>query len=204
MDSVSTVELEDLIVRARGGCDESIGDLLELYRRYLSLIARLHLDGGPIRAKCSPSDVVQETFLQANRGFANFAGRSEGELVAWLRKILASQVAMQIRHFGTQGRDVNLESQLHVEMEGSTIILSGIVDRGKSPSQHAVRRERAVILADALSHLPDDYREVIVLRYLRGKTFPKVAKQTDRSVDRVKAIWQRAVGKLRELLGDEI
>jgi len=204
LDSVSTNELEDLIRRARDGCGDSLGRILELYRRYLSLIARLQLDGGPIQAKCSPSDIVQETFLQANRCFGDFAGRSEGELIAWLRKILVSQMAMQIRHYGTQRRDINLERQLHVEMEGSTIMLSGLAANGKSPSQSAVRRERAVILADALAHLPGDYREVIVLRHLRGNSFPDVARQMDRSVDSVKGIWQRAVKQLRELLGDEI
>ena len=204
LDSISTTQLEDLIKRARSGCADSLGRLLELYRRYLGLMARLQLDAGPIRAKCSPSDIVQETFLQANRAFENFAGNTEGELVAWLRRILASQVAMQIRRYATRGRDVNLEQQLHAQMEGSTVMLSGIMDRGKSPSQSAVRREQAVVLADALAHLPEDYREVIVLRHLRGQTFPEVAKEMGRSIDSVKGIWQRAIKQLRDLLADEI
>ncbi len=83
-------------------------------------------------------------------------------------------------------------------------MLSGMIDRGKSPSQSAVRRERAVILADALAHLPDDYRDVLVLRHLRGQTFPEVARQMDRSLDSVKGLWQRAVKQLREQLGDEV
>jgi len=203
LDSATTSELNRLIDRARGGCGESLGRLLENYRQYLTLVARLQLDG-PVAAKCSPSDVVQETFLQAGRGFADFAGRSEGELVAWLRKILASQLAMQIRHFTAQCRDVNLEQQLHADIEGSTIVLSGLIAGGKSPGESAERRERAVILADALAQLPEDYRAVIVLRHLRGKTFPEVAAEMDRSVDSVKAVWQRAVKRLRELLGDEI
>ena len=204
MDSVSNSDVEVLICCARGGCADSLGRLLELYRRYLSLVAQLQLSDGMIQAKLSPSDVVQETFMYANQAFPNFAGCSEGELIAWLRSILASQLAMQQRHFRTQRRNVNLERQLEFELEGSSTMLSGMIDRGKSPSQSAVRRERAVILADALAHLPDDYRDVLVLRHLRGQTFPEVARQMDRSLDSVKGLWQRAVKQLREQLGDEV
>ena len=83
-------------------------------------------------------------------------------------------------------------------------MLSGLAANRKSPSQSEVRRERAVILADALAHLPVDYREVIVLRNLRGQTFPEVAVEMNRSIDSVKGIWQRTVKQLKELLGDEV
>jgi RNA polymerase sigma-70 factor (ECF subfamily) len=203
LESLSSSEIDDLIHRARSGCVDSLGQLMSLYRRYLNLIARLQLESTSLQAKCSPSDVVQETFLQANRAFADFAGQSEGELIAWLRSILTSQVATQVRHFGTQGRDVYLERQLEYECEGLTL-MSGIVDRIKSPSQSAIRRERAVILADALAHLPDDYREVLVLRHLRGQSFPEVARRMERSLDSVKGIWQRAIKRLRDQLENEI
>jgi len=84
------------------------------------------------------------------------------------------------------------------------LVLSGLIAGGKSPGESAERRERAVILADALAHLPEHYREVIVLRHLRGKSFPEVAAEMDRSIGSVMAIWQRAVKRLHELLGDEI
>ena len=63
------------------------------------------------------------------------------------------------------------------------------LDRGPaapsaSPSQQAVRRERAVLLADALAGLPDDYREAIVLRHVEGLPFPEVAARMGRSVER--------------------
>lgn len=203
MVRLSVEELQDILRRARGGCSESLGKLLESYRSYLALIARLQL-GQQLQAKCSPSDIVQETFLQAGRDFGRFEGKGEGELVTWLRKILASQLATQVRHFGTQRRNIQLERQLFVELNQSSVLLCEVfANRVKSPSQSAIRREQAVIFADALSQLSAEYREVIVLRHLQRLKFPEIAQRMDRSVDGVRAIWQRALRKLRVLLGDE-
>jgi RNA polymerase sigma-70 factor (ECF subfamily) len=71
-----------------------------------------------------------------------------------------------------------------------------------SPSQQAARREQAVLLAEALGRLPDDYREVLILRHLEGLSFPELARRLDRSLDSVKNLWTRALARLRDLLGD--
>ena len=77
----------------------------------------------------------------------------------------------------------------------------GLVARTDSPSQQASRREQAVLLADALGKLTDDYREAIVLRHLEGLSFPEVARRMGRSEDSVKKLWARALAKLRRILG---
>ena len=71
-----------------------------------------------------------------------------------------------------------------------------------SPSQQAVRREQAVLLADALQELPEDYREVIILRQLEGLSFPDVARRMGRTEDSVKNVWLRALARLRRMLED--
>ena len=60
--------------------------------------------------------------------------------------------------------------------------------------------EAAVILADAMAELPEDYRQVVVLRNIEGKTFPEIAQKMDRSLNSVKNLWFRAFDRLRELL----
>jgi RNA polymerase sigma-70 factor, ECF subfamily len=55
------------------------------------------LIGAALRVRLEPSDLVQETFLKAHREFEGFAGRSEPELMAWLRRILARTLADQIK-----------------------------------------------------------------------------------------------------------
>jgi RNA polymerase sigma-70 factor (ECF subfamily) len=50
--------------------------------------------------------------------------------------------------------------------------------------------------------LPDDQREVLVLRHLEELTFPEVAARLDRSVDSVKGLWTRGLDRLRRNLGE--
>src|SRR5579864_1333246 len=107
-----TEEPEDLLREAKAGDAATLGHLLEMYRRYLSLLARVQI-GKRLQGKVDASDLVQETFLEAHRNFARFRGKSEGELVCWLRQILATNLADVLRRYlGTQGRDVRLEREI--------------------------------------------------------------------------------------------
>jgi RNA polymerase sigma-70 factor (ECF subfamily) len=92
---------------------------------------------------------------------------------------------------------------LAVEVDVSSRLLErGLLAATSSPSQQAARREQAVILAEVLGQLPDDHREVIILRHLEGMTFPEVAARLDKSTDSVKKLWARALARLRGLLGE--
>jgi RNA polymerase sigma-70 factor (ECF subfamily) len=179
-----------------------MGELLELYRNYLSLLARLQV-GRRLQGKVDAADLVQETFLEAHRDLGQFRGQTEEELVSWLRRILASNLANQVRrYFGTQARDLHLERELADELDQSSRSMDrGLVAPQSSPSQQAARREQSVLLADALHLLSEDYREVIVLRHLEGLSFPEVAARMHRSEDSVKKLWARSLARLRQSLG---
>jgi RNA polymerase sigma-70 factor (ECF subfamily) len=201
MSSNTSVYPEDLLHRAKGGDDPALGQLLELYRNYLTLLARLQI-GRRLRGKVDAADLVQETFLKAHRDFARFRGGSEAELVCWLRRILAFSLALLVRHYcGTRRRDVRRECELELE-QSSRILDHGLLARDSSPSQRAARREQAVVLADALEQLPADYREAIILRHMEGLSFPDVARHMGRSVDSVKKLWIRGLVQLRHVLGE--
>lgn len=202
VESTSSHGPARLLAAARSGDPEAQGRLLEPYRNYLRLLARLEV-GRHLRAKVGASDMVQETFLQAHRAFGDFRGESERQLLQWLRSILASRLSKAIRRYwGTQRRAILLERELDRELGRS----SGALDRAfflsqTSPSGRAVRAERAVLLADAIERLPEDYREVIVLHHLQGLTFPQVAEAMDRSAGSVEKLWMRALARLRSELG---
>jgi len=197
-----TLDAQVLLQQARGGNEKALGQLLESYTRYLTLLARVQI-GRRLQGKVDPSDVVQETFLEAHRQITNFRGNSEGELVAWLRRILAGQIALTLRRFlGTKGRDLKLERELAAQLDQSSEILDGgLVASNSTPSQHASRREQALLLADALDRLPEDYREVIILRHLEGLSFAEVSQRMERSEDSVQKLWVRALANLRRSLG---
>src|SRR5262249_7844950 len=74
------------LAEARAGLTEALGELLQECRNYLLLLANQKCDPD-LSAKVSPSDLVQETFLEAQRDFGQFHGASEEELRAWLGRI---------------------------------------------------------------------------------------------------------------------
>ena len=176
--------------------------MLHTYRNYLKLLARLRI-GQALQAKLDESDLVQETLLYAWRTFETFRGETEAELMEWLRSILASTTAGHLRHYRTAKRDLTLERQLQHQFDQSSQLLDGaLLDRGASPSQNAVRRERARQLADAIEQLPPDHREVIILRHLEGLTLVEIADRLGQSANSIQKLWTRALVKLHELLKD--
>jgi RNA polymerase sigma-70 factor (ECF subfamily) len=191
----------ELLQAARTADSQALGRLLELYRNYLQLLARLQVDQ-KLRAKADPSDVVQEAFLAAQRTFDEFRGNTEVELVNWLRQILASKIVdLARRYLGTRRRDVRLERQLVEDLDNSSRALgAGLLSQQSSPSERAVRREQTVLLADAIKSLPSDYGEVIILRHLEGLPLAEVAARMGRSIDSVRKLWVRGIAKLRQSL----
>src|SRR5262245_7859779 len=188
---------------ARRGDQSALGRLMQLYQGYLTLLARMQIDRR-LQGKVDASDLVQETFLEAHRDFRQFRGETEAEFAAWLRRILATNIANLVRRFkATRQRDLRLERKLTLELEASSRLLArGLAASQSTPSEQVVRREQAVILADALERLPRHYREVIVLRQLEGLSFPEVARRLERSLDSVKNLWARALARLSAILGE--
>lgn len=196
-------ECQELLEGARRGDAATLGRLLELYRRYLHVLARVQI-GHRLQGKVDASDIVQETFLEAHRNFGRFQGTCEAQFVHWLRQILAANLANLVRRYlGTQGRDVRLECEIADAVDQSSAALGAVlVAPQSSPSQQASRREQAVVLANALEQLPENYREVIVLRHLEGLSFPQVAERLGRTVDSVEKLWLRGVTRLRKVLAE--
>jgi RNA polymerase sigma-70 factor (ECF subfamily) len=192
-----------LLARVRSGQVDLLGKLLQQYHGYLNLLARLKLEDD-LQSKLDPSDLVQETFLDAHRDFDKFRGTTEAELMQWLRRILAFNIADQLRRYrGAQQRDVRLERTVEQDLDQSSVALGAVVlvANDTSPSGRAGHREEAALVADALEHLPPDYRDVLLLRNLKGLSFPEVASRMGRSVGSVQKLWMRALPQLKEVIG---
>jgi RNA polymerase sigma-70 factor, ECF subfamily len=194
---------EGLLVLAKAGDGAALGRLLERYRNYVGLLVRLQV-GRRLRTKVDIEDLLQEIWLEIHRKITLFRGGSEREFLTWARRLIGSILANQVRRYlGTKSRDVRLERALVDDLDHSSRALNdSLVASQSSPSQQAVRREQAVLLADALQGLPEDYREVIILRQLEGLSFPDVARRLSRTEDSVKNVWLRALARLRRTLED--
>lgn len=137
-------QLIRLLHEARHGRRESLGMLLENYRNYLTVLAHAQIDAR-LRPRTNPSDLVQETFLQASRHFDQFQGNAK-EFEAWLRRILHRRVVQLVRkHVLARKRSVRRELSAGVGDAGLNGSRAGgvlpLVSSSSSPSNQAQRRE---------------------------------------------------------------
>lgn len=195
---------ESVVIRllrdARAGDDAARDELFAQCRNYVALVARTQVESW-MNAKVDASDLVQQTLLEAHRGFADFRGVTEAEWLAWLRQILSHNTHDFIRRFRTDKRKVGREQRLDAPLDGpGGSLFHDPPDAGETPSQFIAQQEREIELANAISQLSDDHREVIVLRNLQRLSFNEVAERMDRSRPAVQMLWMRAVRKLEELL----
>ena len=174
----------------------------EQYRSYLRLLARLQLPP-QVAAKVDASDIVQETMLQAHRALGDFRGKSQPELIAWLRQILKHTIAHVARDWGRQKRDVGLERSLAATVEQSSVRLEAYLAADQtSPSMRADRNEKLVQLAAALEDLPDEQRVAVELHYWHGWTLAAIGEHLGRSTASVAGLVHRGLAKLRTVLPD--
>jgi RNA polymerase sigma-70 factor (ECF subfamily) len=180
------------------GDPSALARALEPYRDYLMLVARQAI--GPMLAgKVGVSDIVQETFLAAQRCADRFRGRTEPQWRAWLKAILLHHLANQRRHYAAEKRRCpqlapGAAPARHVPPEAVAVT---------PPSRHLMRRERDVALAEAMDRLPEHYRRVIGWHHDDRLTFGEIAERLGTSPDAAQKFWGRALIRLRELLGPE-
>lgn len=173
---------------------------VQQYRSYLYLLARSHI-GARHQAKIDASDIVQQTLLDAHQKQAQFRGGTEAEWMAWLKQILANNLADAVRGLARAKRDVSRERSLDEQLGDSFTRVDGwLAAAQSSPSQQAVRSEELIRLADALTAMPEAQREAIVLHHLQGLALAEVATQLDKTPAAVAGLLHRGLKRLRELL----
>lgn len=191
-------ELERLIDAARNGSDEALGRLLDGCRDYLLLIANQEV-AADLRPKVGASDLVQETFLEAGRVFAQFRGRRREDLLAWLSTILRNNLANVRRSFrATDKRRLDREVALTDTPRGRQP--EGLVDPGETPSDRLECQERDAALERAIDRLPEDYRRVIRWRKDDGCSYEEMGRRLGRSAEAARKLHTRAVEYLAQLL----
>jgi RNA polymerase sigma-70 factor (ECF subfamily) len=175
---------------------------LERFRSYLLLLARRQLQGRA-PARLDASDLVQQTLLEAHRQREHFRGATDAERAAWLRQILAHNLADADRALHRDKRDVGRERSLEAELAHSSADLAGFLAADQSsPSRQTDRQEEALRLANALAQLPEAQREALVLQYWHGLTLAQIGERLERTPVAVAGLLKRGLKRLRELLGE--
>lgn len=196
--------ISQLLQAFRQGESAAGNQVLRHFEPWLRFLARMQWESR-FHAKFDPSDIVQQAMLEAVRDFAQFRGATEAELAAWLRQILAHALAHEIRRYaGTQKRNLNREVSLDQQLTQASQRLGDVIPAtGTSPSRALIRQEHELQLARALERLPDDYRDVILLRNLEGLSHEQIAQRLNRNAGAVRMLWVRALARLREEIEKE-
>jgi len=188
------------IQAAQAGSASALGQLLEACRAHLLAVADRELDAD-LRAKASPSDLIQETFLDASRDFPRFIGGTEEEVRAWLQRILLNNVGdLRQRYRGAAKRQVGREESLD---RGAADRKEALAAETPSPSSNVRRREEEERVEAALAGLSEEHRRVIHLRHREHLSFKDVGKAMGRTEDAAQKLWARAIERLQEILQRE-
>lgn len=187
---------------SRALSDARLGDpaaqarLVALCRNYVRLLAQSQLESG-LQAKVDASDIAQQTLVEAWRAIGDFQGSTTRELLAWLKQIVVRNSIDAARFYKlAERRALKREVALSVNTAAG-LHGSQLAGREDTPSQQAVREEDALLLADAIAELPEDYQQAIICRSLLRMPFAEVAQKMDRSRPAVQMLWARAVERLR-------
>lgn len=188
---------QQLLQEAVDGNRESLGRLLEDYRAYLTVLAQRYLDTR-LRGRLDPADIVQVTFLEAQRDLPAFRGHQIEELLGWLRNILRNNVSSaHQKHLYAQKRSAGRESNNGPTDNGPT--LTDLVPaETTSPSQRVMRDEAAVYLANCLQTLPETQREALRLRYVEGQSLKEISTAMEKTEMAVAGLLKRGLQSLRD------
>jgi len=177
---------------------------LERFRAYLTLLADVQLSPR-LRGKEDASDIVQMTLLEAHRDLASYRGNSEAEMAVWIKTILTRNVINIAKHYGRQKCDVRREHSLDERLEHSSARLDQFLAGDQTtPSQDAIRRERAGELNAALAQLLDNERTAVLLKHFHDWTVADIARHLGRTDDAVAGLLRRGLKKLRMVMKESI
>ncbi|MGB7343993.1 MAG: sigma-70 family RNA polymerase sigma factor [Pirellulaceae bacterium] len=172
----------------------SIGPL----RSWLVQIAKRELPKD-LQGKLDPSDIAQQTMMDAWRGEERFQGTTHAQRLAWLRVILRRVVLQQHRKAMSTKRGAGAERAVTDAISHASIRIEELASGNEpQPDEGVVNAEKSLQLAEALETMPEDYRRVIELRHFDGKTHEQVAQELGRSNAAVRVLWVRALAELRK------
>ena len=183
---------KQLLHDARNGSGEARWLVVQLFRNTMLAIAN-EKTARDVRRREAPSDIVQETIVEAQRDLDGFRGESEGEMQAWLRHVLSRNISNTERKHRTLIRNIHRERPMADEARNEAV---GLVDPSSSPVSKATRREAIDALERVIAGLPADARAVVDLRYRQGRSYIEIARSMNRSEEAVRKLWSRTVARI--------
>lgn len=172
-------------------------DDLQRFRPFLRALAD-ELLYSELRKKVDPSDLVQQTMLQAIDARSQFKGESDRAKAGWLRAILQNVVNGLLRRYRSDRRDIALEQTLDRSFQSGRGV--ELQDSIASPSYGVHMNEERLRIQETLALLSDEQRRAIAMRYWQDMSIEEIAQAMDRSPDAVASLIYRGMKVLRSKL----
>ena len=204
MGTVESNNLRYLIERAQQRDEAALAALLDAHAERLLESVRAEL-GDRLRQRLESQDVMQQVYVDALAGIAQFVERGPDSFFAWLRRIAVNRICdVDRKAFQTVKRAGELRAADIRGEDTVALLFDALGASASTPSQVVDRADRARLLQQAFDELTEDQRTAIRLRYLRQLSVSETAAKMDRTERAVRSLCVRALIRLRELLGDAV
>lgn len=201
--NLTSEEIENLVDQVIRGDQRALGILFHHHRQRLWRIVNFRLDQR-LLGRVDADDILQESYLAAEKRLEHFLHDSPESFFIWLRLIVnQTMIDVHRRHLGTQSRDASRERQVSGGWtpESTSFSLSHhLLGHLTSPTQAALRAELSTQLNVALETMGDLDREVLALRHFEELTNSETAKALNLSEQAASLRYVRALGRLRKVL----
>ena len=184
----------DLLARVRAGDESAFTLLFHKYSSRLAVLIRYKLSV-EMRARVEVDDILQETFLEASRSLSDFTYRTPGSFMNWLARIADHVIIDNARYQQRQKR----QPEARVARDSDSRSPNAEPRDSVTPSQIFARKELFHHVIALLDGLPEDYRTVILLAKVEGKSTQEIAERMNRSREAVAVLLHRATQRLKEL-----
>ena len=202
---MSTSDSENITRLVINQDQQQIELLFEEHRSRLRKMVASRMDPRLVQ-RVDPSDVVQETMLEAMRMLPEYVLDQPLPFYPWLRQLAAQRLARLVQqHIGAQRRSVTREKRddLGISHESVMRLVDQLVAPDTSPSQRAMQHELQQRLRSALDDLPYLDREVLILQFIEQMPPGEIAQLLDITPEAVGMRRLRALRRLGAVLRDE-
>lgn len=201
----STDQTQTLLANARAGDNVAVNALLDRHRDSLRRLVRLRIDR-KIAARIDASDVVQDVLLEASRRLSDYLRDPAIPFHLWLRGIARDRIIdMHRRHRAAEKRSVDKEQRLRAAFgDRSSIELAGALkDPELTPAAAVLKKELEQQFLAALDELPEDDRDILLMRHFEGLGNGETAEALGLSPAAAGMRHLRALRRLRAILEGE-
>jgi RNA polymerase sigma-70 factor, ECF subfamily len=168
------------------------------YREYLKCLARPRIPFD-LRGRIDPSDVVQETLLDALRGLSNYRGQSAAEMMGWLKQILQFKLVDRFRRLKLEPKAISLVGSDRLEKTSGGLRSIALLSRSGALAR-LIREEDALLVAKMLAKLPEAQAEAIVLKHCDGMRAEEICRHMNQTPAAIGGLLKRGMRRLRELM----